>query len=266
MAAELRAALAMLVITPGTTLAGSYLSTDSSRCDVENRLFTNPGASTFPSGVTAIRFERGTGQVPRSPESISSVAGHLYYYRYGVSAGFDYWEPAETLARWSRVPRPRPADGSARPMWLSMKQAAAAGLIEVLGQSPDDTSPFGIRLHVHATTRGPRSAPAISETFVDGVIAAFHAGTADAKAVAEVLSRSLPGASMEEVEAAVASDAPGPLFATSPFVVGGGRVHVSPCDERCYAGEVSIEADASGGFVEMSGELFTLRRALDTVR
>ncbi len=45
-------------------LAGEYLSTDPSRCDVENRLFTNPGASCFPKGVTAIRFERGMDPPP----------------------------------------------------------------------------------------------------------------------------------------------------------------------------------------------------------
>jgi hypothetical protein len=265
MVVALKAALTALEIVPGETLSGVYISTDDSRCDTENRLFTNPGTSTFPQGVTAIRFERGAGSPPPSPEPIASIAGHVYYYRYRVSPGFEWWEPAETLARWHRVPRRGAADGSARPMWLAMKQAAAAGQIEVSGALQDDTAPFGIRLRVHATGSGPRSAPAISETFVDGTIAAFHAGSANATAVAALLSRGIPNVSLGDLETLIAADGPGPLFATSPFVVGGARAHISPCDERCYAGEVTILTDASGGFVEVSGELFTLRRESDPV-
>lgn len=47
MAADLQAALAGLAASPGDVLSGTYLSTDTSRCDVENRLFTNPGTSVF---------------------------------------------------------------------------------------------------------------------------------------------------------------------------------------------------------------------------
>jgi hypothetical protein len=41
MAADLRTALADLAAGPGDVLSGTYLSTDKSPCDVENRLFTN---------------------------------------------------------------------------------------------------------------------------------------------------------------------------------------------------------------------------------
>jgi hypothetical protein len=36
-------------------------------------------------------------------------------------------------------------------------------------------------------------------------------------------------------------------------------VQVSPCDERCLAGEVTITKDSNSGVVEISGELFRLR-------
>jgi len=36
---------------PGEVLSGMYLSTEESRCDVENRLFTNPGTAGFPKTV-----------------------------------------------------------------------------------------------------------------------------------------------------------------------------------------------------------------------
>jgi hypothetical protein len=67
MAAELRDALAGLTVCPGDVLFGMYLSTSESRCDVENRLFTNPGTSVFPKAVRSIRFERGLGRPPELP-------------------------------------------------------------------------------------------------------------------------------------------------------------------------------------------------------
>jgi len=51
MAADLRDALAGLAVFPGEVLSGIYLSTEESRCDVENRLFTNPGTAGFPKTV-----------------------------------------------------------------------------------------------------------------------------------------------------------------------------------------------------------------------
>ncbi len=46
----------------------------------------------------------------------------------------------------------------------------------------------------------------------------------------------------------------------SPFIVKGTYIQISPCDERCYAGDVEIRPDARGRRVELSGELFALRR------
>lgn len=39
-------------------------------------------------------------------------------------------------------------------------------------------------------------------------------------------------------------------------------VQISPCDERCHAGEVTIRPDAQGQFPQISGELFTVRRVM----
>ena len=41
-AAELRDALAGLAVSPGDVLSGTYLSTDKSRCDVEDYRKLNP--------------------------------------------------------------------------------------------------------------------------------------------------------------------------------------------------------------------------------
>jgi hypothetical protein len=52
-----------------------------------------------------------------------------------------------------------------------------------------------------------------------------------------------------------------PLHMSAPsFVVRGAYLAINPCDERCYAGEVMIRPDARSGIVQLSGELFTLRR------
>lgn len=134
MATELRDALAGLTVSPSDVLSGTYLSTNESRCDVENRLFTNPGTSTFPKTVRAIRFERGLGPPPEPPTPISRVDGQLHYYRYCLDGMWQWWEPVAVLARWYRVTRRVADDGSCRPVWLAMKLAAAAGQVEVLAR------------------------------------------------------------------------------------------------------------------------------------
>ncbi len=142
-----------------------------------------------------------------------------------------------------------------------MKQAAAAGQIEMSGTGLDDAAPFGLRIIVHATSRGPRLATAVSEPLIDGTIAAFHAGasTAAAAAVAAALAPHMPSVEAAALQALAAMPSPGPLFTTSPFAVKGSYIQISPCDDRCYAGEVTIRPDAQGQFPQISGELYTLR-------
>lgn len=260
MAADLHAALAQLAVMPGETLAGTYLSTDQAPCDAENRLFTNPGAAGFPQGILSIRFEKGAGPPPLAPVPVASVDGHFYYIRYRPGGSWQWWEPGATLARWSRVPRHFPDDGSCRPVWLAMKQAAAAGAIDVLASGPVDTGPVGVRLVVHATGRGPRSAPAISETLIDGTVAAFHRGARDAGTVAAALAGRMPRVPLADLEKFAGMNSPGPFFSAPLFIVRGSYVQLNPCDERCHAGEVMIRPDARGSCPEISGELFTVRR------
>ena len=91
------------------------------------------------------------------PVSVATVSGHLHYYRYRAASAFEWWELAELLARWRRVPRRLPGDGSGRPMWLAMRRAVAAGQIDVLSPSLDHGAPIGIRILVHPTAQGPYS-------------------------------------------------------------------------------------------------------------
>lgn len=264
MAAELRQALTRLPAGPGAVLAGRYLSTDQARCDVENRLFTNLGASSFPRGLAAIRFERGTGSLPPSPSPVASVAGHRYYYSYRPGGVWRSWECAETIARWRRVTRRAADDGSCRPVWLAMKMAAASGQVEVLVPELAPDAEFGVRVVIHATPRGPRNAAAVSETVIDGVIAAFHAGLGRGPAAADAaaaLAPRLPTVARPELEDLVAGSLPGPLFASPALVVRGNYMQISPCDERCQAGEVVICPDADGPYPQISGVLYALRPA-----
>lgn len=266
MAAELRQALAGLPGGPGSVLGARYLSTNPACCDVENRLFTNLGASSFPKNLAAIRFERGTGPPPPPPVPVVLAEGHLHYYSYRPGGTWRSWEPAQVLARWRRVTRHAIDDGSCRPVWLAMKTAAAAGQVEVLAAGPAPAAGFGVRVVIHATPRGPRHAPAVSEAVIDGVIAAFHAGLGPgpaAVAVAAALAPRYTGMTGSEIEALAAGSVPGPLFTSPAFVVKGNYVQISPCDERCQAGEVVIRPDADGQHVQISGELFAIRAAAD---
>jgi hypothetical protein len=43
-------------------------------------------------------------------------------------------------------------------------------------------------------------------------------------------------------------------------MIKGSYVQISPCDERCQAGQVTIMPDAEGQFTQISGELFSLRK------
>jgi hypothetical protein len=259
MARDLRAALSELALSPGETLAGVYLSTDASPCDTENRLFVNP-AESIPKGVTSLRFERGAEPPPPPPVPISTVEGHVYYYRYRPGGAWVWWEPAELLARWRRVPRLLADDGSCRPVWLAMKTAAVAGQIETFASAVQDGTPFGLRIVVHATSQGPRSATVVSETVIDGTVAAFHARAQNPALIASALASRMPSISHMELEELVAADPPCPLSSSAPFIVKGTYIQITPCDERCYAGDVEIRPDAQGRRVELSGELFTLRK------
>jgi hypothetical protein len=115
---------------------------------------------------------------------------------------------------------------------------------------------------VHATSRGPRQAVTVSESLVDGTIAAFHVGVSadDAAAAAAALAPRLPGTTETAIAALAAMRSPGPLFAASPFVIKGSYVQINSWDERCQAGQVTIKQDAEGQFPQISGELLTLRR------
>jgi hypothetical protein len=266
MAADLHAALAGLKIPQAGVLAGEYLSTDTSRCDTENRLFTNPGPSCFPKRVSAIRFERGIGPPPSPPAPVVRAMGHLYYYRYQVGGEWHWWEPATGLARWHRVPRHLADDGSARPVWLAMRRAAAAGQIEMLGHTLQAGAPFGIQITVHATSRGPYQATAISECMIDGTIAAFHQAVSPAAAATAraALALRMPSVDGAELEALAAGSSPGALFPGSALVIKGSNIQINPSDERCIAGQVTIRPDAQGPVPQLSGELFTVRPAAPT--
>jgi hypothetical protein len=262
MVADLRRALAGLPVSPGVVLAGTYQSTDQARCDVENRLFTNLGASSFPKGLTGIRFERGVGLPSPPPVPVARVAGHLYYYRYRLGGQWQSWESAGLLARWHRVTRRLADDGSCRPVWLAMRLGVAAGQVEVLAPAPAVHTALGVRVVVHATSRGPRQAAAISETMIDGIIAAFHTGLGQghaSAAAAAALAPRMSGMSPSEVEALIAGSVPGPLFDSPAFTIKGSYVQISPSDDRCQAGEVTIQSDAYGQSPQISGELFALR-------
>lgn len=85
---------------------------------------------------------------------------------------------------------------------------------------------FGVRIVIHPTSRGPRQAAVVSETMVDGIVAAFHAGLGygkDSADAAGTLTPRLPDIAAREVEVLVTESGPRPLFA-SPDVSGPAKV------------------------------------------
>lgn len=138
---DLKAALSGLVLADGEALTGMYSRADGARCDVENRLFTNPGA-VFPTNTTAIRWEHG-GDVPAPPAQLASIDGSGHYYRYEPSRAFRCWVAAAPLARWTGIPRRLADDGSARPMWLAVRKALLRGEVKVLHPPLREGTRFG---------------------------------------------------------------------------------------------------------------------------
>jgi hypothetical protein len=117
---------------------------------------------------------------------------------------------------------------------------------------------------IHATPRGLRNAAAVSETVIDGAIAAFHAGLGRGPAAADAaaaLTPRFPTVAKSEIEDLVAESLPGPPFISPAFAVRGNYMQISPCDERCQTGEVIICPDADGPYPQISGELYALRPA-----
>lgn len=260
---ELKTALTTVTLGAGEALSGVYASTEGARCDAENRLFTNPGASTFPSGTAAIRWERGT-VVPPPPQPLAGEGG-VHYYRYSPGSGFRVWQPDQTLARWSGVVRRLAHDGSARPMWLALREALLVGAVGVLHPPIGESTRFGLRIAVRAPARGPKSAPAVSEALVDGALCALHAGApaSAAAAVAAALAPKLPGVDPGRLIDLVTDRQA--VLPGSPFKLSAaGSVQLSPSDELCDAGEVSIVRDPSVAVIETRGEVFTLTRSAST--
>jgi hypothetical protein len=149
-------------------------------------------------------------------------------------------------------------------MTLAMKLAAAGGQVETLAPPADPRAPFGIRVVLHATKRGPRHPPSVSETVIDGIIAAFHAGLGHGPAttaVAAAPAPRLPGMTAPAVEALAAGSLPGPLFTSHALTAKGTCVQINPCDQHRRTGEVIIHQDADGPYPQISGELFALRSA-----
>lgn len=253
--AELKDALSRLPITRDSSFAGFY-NPDPRASDVENSLFTNV-LEAMPRGVTLLRFERGAADPPAPPIPVELTGGHLHYYRYSVGGRWSTWEPDQTLASWGCLPRRLSDDGSARPVWFALRDANADNLVSIEGAELTPHMGFGLRLTVHATRRGPRDAISYSERLVDGTIAAFH-NDRQSDTLLAALGPKFPGVGDKALRRALDTPA-GPLFPTPAIRMRGDFVQITPADERCLVGELTIHRDSSSRWPELSGELFTVR-------
>jgi hypothetical protein len=144
-------------------------------------------------------------------------------------------------------------------MWLSLRQAVFDERLVLPADPVPDGTRFGLSLLVRAPPRGPRSAPALSEALVDGVLCALHAGATadDADKVADRLTGKLGSTPREHLSALARERSV--VFSGSPFQLSASRVQLSPCDDLCDAGEVTIQPDPSVSVVLVSGRVTTLK-------
>ena len=259
---EMREAFLQLGVRPGSLVAGCYNTTSPSvvDSDTENSLFTNM-KETMPAALfTALRFERGTGMPPPEPTPIDLVSGYLHYYCYTVGGSWTTWEPDRVVARWRHIPR-RIAVGAdtARPIWFALRQASADGQVCVLTDEPlSPAANFGVRINVHTTPSGSHRPTANSEFVIDGAIAAFHNDRLSDALTAALVPR-LPGVTESDFRHAMSSLA-GPLFETPAVSISAtGAPQISPADHRCLLGEYTVDRDSESRWLEVSGELFTIR-------
>ncbi|MGV0795768.1 hypothetical protein ABQF26_02300 [Mycolicibacterium elephantis] len=254
--AELKDALVRIAL-PHKSFAGYYDTTNPAVSDVENSLFTNMTGS-LPQGIKLLRFERGLNKPPEPPTPIDLLDGHLHYYRYTPGGLWTAWNADKVVARWDRVPRRLPHDGSAGPVWFAIRHGRADGRVSITGQELRLNENFGLRLVVHATRQGPRNAISISENLVDGTLSAFHADRFS-ETLFPALLRRFARSPAEEVRRALDHSAD-PIFPTLAIRPFGKTVQFNPADERCIVGEVEIRQDSHGSWPELSGEIFTVRR------
>jgi hypothetical protein len=137
-------------------IAATYGSMVRDRCDTENILFYNVGASCFTEVARlGIRFERRFDS-PSPPDDLAAPA--LHYHRYERAAPgrpFLYWRERELLGDFSDVALPRLTEET-KPVevWLPVRRA-------VLEALPDaalyrrSLQPFALRLRLHLHGLGP---------------------------------------------------------------------------------------------------------------
>ncbi|MFC6287564.1 hypothetical protein ACFP3Q_14350 [Nocardioides sp. GCM10027113] len=254
---DLRDALAQVHVTADEALCGYYDSAEDVACDVENRLFTNPGRAIPP--VARLRFERGPGTPPGAPSALDG-AGERAFYEYDVDGRWHHWRPDAVLVSWERLEHRGRSDDTAKPWWVTMRRGMVGDQVHRPTEVHQPPEEFGVRLVVHLPAGRRRSAKAVSEQVVDGVLAAFHPVPSPA-AVADPLAAALPDEEPEELRLLLDQE-PWPLLFTSPAlrVSPRGRVVVSPEDHRCVLGDVAVRDDSTSQGVQLSGALVTVRR------
>lgn len=129
-------------------------------------------------------------------------------------------------------------------MWLALRQALVRGDVSLPAGTVPEGTRYGLRIEIHAPTKGPRSAVAASEPLVDGALSALHAGAplTEAVMVTEVLAPRLGMASKRLLELLRDRWA---LFPGSPFVLGNGYLQLSPCGLALRVCQPAWSASAS---------------------
>ena len=246
-----------LSVAPGDALHAVYASAIVGNWDAENILFYNVGSGPFGKLTQrGLSFERAYVAPPTAPGALHPFR---HYHRYWMSSHgdrFQYWDKAETAARFEAEAITNNAElSNASSVWLRVKR----GDTKILHNSAMLDQDFGISITIRKPRDSKLSLASVVKTVLDGVIAAFHAHNgAKLDDVSERLGAKLDITPTDAMYLLL--DNRLNLFGTRnlvwPYKNG---IQWNPADDRCVAAELLIDDTATESGWELSGELFAVR-------
>lgn len=244
--AALRAAIAELHGSSGSSLACAYVSSADDDYDIENVLFANVGLAAFGNvRVGGVIFERSSHVPLPPPVPLSGPADH--YHRYQITSHREpsYWSVGAPVASFATDPVRLPL--SASTTWWAIRRGTVR-----LGRR-STASPLCLRATVTLPVLSPMTLYATMKPLLAGVVAAFHGhdGSGIDDAVARLADRL--GEAPAEVRRQLEDDAFDLLGARKVVAAYRDGVIWNPEDARLVA--VDLRADV-GSEARISGDVF----------
>ncbi len=229
-------------------LHASYHSIIRERCDLENILFYNIGASCFSEIVReGIRFERLFANAPAF-EGTEEFPHYLKYQLQKKQGGFLYWKRGVPSYHFQSITIPK-----LKPeiIWHAMLTQSEMKVDKSLKKRDK----FGLSITLAIPNRMNTNAVSVVKPLFDGVIASFHQHNGmDIDEISNRLSMKLDGDS-NELKVLLRNDAANLLGRRRLLWLRGQGVQWNPRDDDCVAGELLIRK-AKGNDYHISGHIF----------